>query len=410
MRDFTGAFRAILAGLGMTVLLLPAVHAETASDQGAALLEFPDVVVFQDFVGPNATISGLTLEGGVDTILQLSNVSQEAVLVKCFYENATPHCSNTGLACASSSMCCDQDGCGSCRPGWVETDFRVRLTPRQPIGWLASEGLSVFPLSGAPGSTGPDGSSNSGSRIPPVPEALFTGSLRCFAVNDDGTPSDRNVLKGESTRVVTGMRDDDLSVEKHNAIGFRAREGAVNDDRELVLGGPDAEYEGCANFLIVNHFFDFGAHAAVTGFFNISRMVLVPCSTDYARQIPGQAIVQYLVYNEFEQRFSTSRPVVCKSDRLLSLTDTTDPLRSIFSAGVSGTVAGQTRLNPIGSGLVGIVTEGIGQGDPIGSATGIPGVLNEYSGLLLLAGGDTLADFNIHQQGDRPDPDVVVLP
>ncbi|MFN8640745.1 MAG: hypothetical protein U0802_03460 [Candidatus Binatia bacterium] len=29
--------------------------------------------------------------------------------------------------------------------------------------------------------------------------------------------------------------------------------GAVNDDNVLVLGGPDAEYNGCPNFLILNH-------------------------------------------------------------------------------------------------------------------------------------------------------------
>jgi hypothetical protein len=200
-----------------------------------------------------------------------------------------------------------------------------------------------------------------------------------------------------------------MTVEKHNAIGFRAREGAVNDDRELVLGGPDAEYEGCPNFLIVNHLFDWGFHPVVTDQVSASRIVLVPCSTDYLRQLPGQAIVQYLVYNEFEQRFSTSRPVTCKSDRLLSLTDTTDPLRSIFSAGVAGTITGQSRLNPIGSGLVGIVSEGLSVADPT-TADSLPGILNEYSGILLFGGAETMADFNIVQQGDRPDPDIVTLP
>jgi hypothetical protein len=410
MRELLSGLRATLAGLGILVLLLAPVQAEVASDQGAALLEWPDIVVVAGGIfGANATTSELG-RGGLDTIIQLSNVSQEAVLVHCFYENATPHCSDSGIACLSSSQCCNGSaGCGSCRPGWVETDFRVQITPRQPLGWLASEGLSIFPLSGAPGSTGPDGSSNSGSRIPPVPEAIFTGSLRCVAINQDGTPSDRNVLKGEATRVRSFFGQGNLTVEKHNAIGFRAFEGAVNDDRELVLGGPDAEYEGCANFLIVNHLFDFGVNPVVTDHSTVSRIVLVPCSTDYRRQIPGQAIVQYLVYNEFEQRFSTSRPVVCKSDRLLSLTDTTDPERSIFSAGVSGTTAGQTRINPIGSGLVGIASEGLASGEATDPNL-VPSILNEYTGFLLLAAGETMADFNIHQQGDRPDPDFVRLP
>ena len=42
---------------------------------------------------------------------------------------------------------------------------------------------------------------------------------------------------------------------------------------------------------------------------------LVPCANDYLRQIPGDAVVQYLVYNEFEQRFSTSRTSTASSRR-----------------------------------------------------------------------------------------------
>ena len=105
----------------------------------------------------------------VDTILQVSNTSLEPVLLHCFHENANYHCSNTGEVCVVAEQCCDPStGCGTCDPGWLETDFRVRLTPRQPLGWVASEGLAGadFPLTGAAGSTGPDGSSNAGSNIP----------------------------------------------------------------------------------------------------------------------------------------------------------------------------------------------------------------------------------------------------
>ena len=83
-------------------------------------------------------------------------------------------------------------------------------------------------------------------------------------------------------------------------------------------------------------------------------------------------------------RVSTSRPMQCKQFSLISNIDTTQNERSIFSAGVSGTLTGQTRINPIGSGLLAVAHE-----------------FHEDGGL---------ADFNVHFQGDRANPDFIVLP
>jgi hypothetical protein len=360
----------ILAGLSLFVAgaMTSAARADVTSDRAAAMLIWPDIYV----------------DGRYDTEVQVSNVSQESVLLHCFYENANGHCSNSGNVCEIGDACFDGERFGRCLPGWSETDFRVRLTPRQPLGWLASEGLQQFPLTGVGGSVGPDGSSNAGSRIPPVPEFPFTGVLRCIAINDDGTPSDRNALAGHLTFIeqVPGINGRPIDIAKANAIGLQAIQGAVNDDRELVLGGPEAEYNGCPNFLIVNHFFD-GVENPVTGDQMSTELTLVPCANDYLRQIPGNAVVQYIVYNEFEQRFSTSRSVDCKFQSDISLIDTTDPDRSIFSAGVAGTVTGQSRLNPLGGGLLAVVYE-----------------YNDYSA----------AEVNVHYQGDRPDPDLVIVP
>jgi hypothetical protein len=344
--------------------------ADVVSDRAAAILIWPDVYSW--------------LSEGSDTLITVSNTSQEAVLLHCFYENANSHCSNTGEACFEASDCCiDSVGCGRCEEGWIETDFRVRLTPLQPLGWLAAEGRADFPLPGGFGGTGPDGSSNAGSRVPPVPEDHFTGALKCIVVNDDGTPSDRNVIKGEQTFITVEGRQL-IQVSKSNAIGIEAIEGNVNDDNELILGGPDAEYNGCSNFLIVNHHFDLGENP-VTGDEMYTAITLVPCTEDFLRQIPGEAVVQYLVYNEFEQRFSTSRKAKCKFHSYLSEIDTNDPTRSIFSAGVSGTLTGQSRLNPIGSGLIGVAAEYY---SPSGA----------------------ISQFNIHMQGDRPDADIITIP
>lgn len=401
-----------MVGLAMALAVCgvrPAT-ADIRSDQAAAILEWPSVVfVEDDFIFQ----TGFVLE----TLIQLSNVSNEPIRAWCFYENANAHCTNTGEVCVFAEECCNVEvGCGTCLPGWNETDFFVNLTPSQPLGWLASEGMAGFDISSEPpkkfgkfpingvDNFGNDGtSSNASSRIPPVPEEPFNGSLRCIAVDEDNFPVDRNVLKGEATIVIfgedEGPEDQDLiSVAKHNAIGVQAIEGAVNDDKVLCLGGepsdqcPDgAEYNGCPNFMILNHFFDFAENPVTDdGSFIVTLLTLVPCTQDLLRQIPGETVVQYVVYNEFEQRVSASRKVVCKSLIQLSNIDTTQNERSIWSAGVAGTLTGQSRLNPLTSGVFAVATE------------------------VHIPAGDFLvppiADFNVHYQGDRAQSDIITLP
>jgi hypothetical protein len=350
----------------------PAVG-DVVSDRAAAIVLFPDVVANSEAV--------------VDTIIQLSNTSSQPILAYCFYENANSHCSNTGEICFEAEECCNSDTCGLCEAGWNEIDFFVRLTPFQPLGWNASEGLEEFPLDGVD-RTGRGGSSNAGSRIPPLPENPFNGMLKCVAVNDDGTPSDRNVLKGESTFVAFNPMGPEFVISKSNGIGIQAIEGAVNQDKTLVLGGPDAEYNGCSEILILDHFFDLATSPVFVEGQEASEintvLTLVPCTQNLRNQTPGKTVVQFLVYNEFEQRFSTSITVECKFQDFLSFIDTTQDERSIFSVGVSGTLAGQTRMHPIEGGLVGLASE-------VYSATG-------------------LADFHLHKQGDRENPDFITLP
>ncbi len=222
-------------------------------------------------------------------------------------------------------------------------------------------------------------------------------------------------------------------------------EGTNNRDSTLVLGGPDdmAEYEGCPNVLILDHFFDGAAdplisnlcdpdgtcsvsgtpcvndnecldniclpagtcsvsgtpcttatdcdntcrtqnlcvanHCAITreactgnaacanNVCTLSgehctsddqcsaatflarvatSLTLVPCTEDFETQRPqlSTTVAQFLVFNEFEQRFSTSTTVECFKEILLSNVETGDNARSIFSVGVGGTLTGQTRI------------------------------------------------------------------
>lgn len=364
--------------------------ADITSDRAAAIVKYPWVLVAGDTT---------------DTVIQLSNTDRTAPIdVHCFYVNANYHCSNNGEVCLSAEECCLTGPCGICLPGWNETDFHVRLTPNQPIAWRASEGLTEFPLDGVV-LRGSDGSSNAGSRIPPVPEDPFIGELKCIAVavSDEGNPVpvDRNVLKGEATLETTISAAGIFDVAEYNAIGIQAIEGAVNEDNVLVLGGEEAEYNGCPNVTILNHFSEFVQDPA-TGETCVpeesgcieTQLILVPCSQDLLHQIPAGAVVQYLVYNEFEQRFSTSRPMQCQQALPLSLIDTTQRQRSIFSAGVLGTVVAQTRLTPIGSGLLAVAIESHG-----GLTSG---PLEDFR--------FNSAAYNVHFQGDRPDSDVIVLP
>ena len=411
-----------------------AARADIASDKPAAIVIYPKVAVD----------SGK----GVDTVIRLSNTNQTTpILAHCFYLDANSHCSGgtaEGSICTGDPTVCVNGGV--CLAGWQEVDFRLLLTGGQPIEWKASDGLlegracvggpndgkpckiatdcpgtASCPL-GIPLTTGvcqrnpsrtcgtdadcnpfPGGSctqSNSGTRIPGVPEDRFVGELKCIAIDGNGVPVPRNDLKGEAlleTSVgesAVDAGDANLDVASYNAIGVQATGIVSGDPNVLTLGGDPAtaEYNGCPNFLILNHFFE-DATDPVPGSDNsiATNVVYVPCSEDLLRQIPGAAVVQYLVFNEFEQRFSTSKSVTCFQDTRLCKLDTPDCSRSIFNVNTAGTLTGQTRINPIGkaplpSGLLGIAVE-THTGDQVRSAA-----------------------FNLHMQGARDTADVITIP
>lgn len=373
--------------------------ADIASDKSAAIVVYPKIEV--------------NTGEGVDTVIRLVNTNETTpILAHCFYVNANSHCvggSNDGEICESGADCSSG---GRCVPGWLETDFRIQLTQGQPIQWVASEGLAdddlPLPRGACTGNpfvgcgsdadcarfnAGRCSASNAGTRIPPVAEDPFQGELKCIAIDNNGVPVPRNELKGEG--ILTTVTSTALDVASYNAIGIQATGATTGAANELVIGGPDPEYNGCPNYLIMNHFFEDvrnpvpGTDATIE-----TSLVLVPCSTDYLRQIPGAATIQYLVFNEFEQRFSTSGPVICYEDTRLCNLDTSDCSRSIFNANVMGTVAGQTRLqairNPALPGVPSAVL-GIGVERHVGATT-------------------QSAAFNLHQQGARAEADLITIP
>jgi hypothetical protein len=347
------------------VVIAGPAAAEIASDKAAALLVFPAIQV--------------SSVDGVDTLVQLSNTSDQAVDVHCFYVNANSHCSNSGVVCASSAECSG----GLCLSGWNEIDFRLRITARQPIAWQASRGLrgGDFPLDGLR-RRGPGGQNNAGSRVPAVSEDPFVGELTCVAVDDQGRPSERNVLIGEATLEQVCPVPQLLDVTKENAIGIPAIPNTNNGDNVLQLG---TEYMACPQTLMVNHFFD-GAIDPVSGQIILSAIALVPCSQDFLTQAPSHITAQFLVFNEFEQRFSTSTPVCCYGVLPLSNIDTTQMSSSIFSVGVQGTLTGQTRIRGVGSPGHGLI------------------------GTFFDLHGERSSAVNLYFQGVSDAPDIVKLP
>jgi hypothetical protein len=391
-RSMPGAKRLLTVLVGVGVVTAVA-RADVTSDQAAAILVFPKLVV-------DTSTPPKTARGRVDTLIRISNTSSQPITIKCFYVNANGHCSNS-----PATICYPNDRssnpCGSagiCNPGWVEADFTVNITALQPVAWLASQGavgceetrggLPCLPL-GASGLPSP--TSNGGSRVPPVAEDPFLGELKCIAVDRNDIPVERNDLKGEAEIIQSGP--DAVDVLGYNAVGIPAIPGTNDRDNVLVLGGDPgrAEYSSCPSILILDHFFD-GGEDPVSGDTVRTDLTLVPCTEDFALQQPVTTPVQFLVFNEFEQRFSTSRRVTCFDEIALSSIDTSSsPERSIFSAAVAGTLTGQTRIR-------GVANQDQNQGHAL------LGIAEEFR-----TGGGAAA-FNLHFSGTRQQSDFIYLP
>jgi hypothetical protein len=203
--------------------------------------------------------------------------------------------------------------------------------------------------------------------IPPSIEDPMIGELKCVEVGDDEFPVDQNDLKGEATIEYFDPTEPEVDIQGYNAIGIQTIPGAVTaGSNTLILG---QEYNACPSSLILDHFFD---DAPVVNGQVRTWLTLVPCSEDFVNQTCVTTVVQYLVYNEFEQRFSTSRSLTCFSELQISDIDTRlgdDPpnnFASIFNIGVEGTLTGQTIIRGVadsdttktpGHGLLGVVHE-----------------------------------------------------
>jgi len=360
------AFVVLLLGI---CCVLPAV-AETTTEQSASILIFPKVIV----------------DGSRDTVIQISNTNNSMVHAACFYVNAAPICLGAGDCLAGTCT-------GSCEPSWAEVDFAVVLTKQQPTHWSASNGrnpdLFAQPCNFNPPNYDCDaaGLLSFPGRVPPVNSIPFVGELKCIEVDASGAPVSGNHLKGEATIIST---DGDAS--KYNAVGLLGEPFSNNGDNILCLGGgmsdecpTGAEYEGCADDLILNHFAE-GADSLLFG--PTSRvdteLTIVPCREDFEHQLPIPFNVQFLAFNEFEQQFSTSRQMNCWDSLFLG------DIGSIFKLLTAQTRFVETHFR----------TSNL-------SNTGIVAVAEEYH---QLNDQTTRAAFNVAERGTRATTDLIFLP
>ena len=249
-RRFRLARRLIMLGvlLGLSAAPHPAA-ADVGSDHPAAILVFPKLLV--------------DTTNGLDTLVRITNVSDQPLNVACFYVNTTPQClAADGTSCFPNKQFCVENVGGQlvgagCQPQWNETDFTFQLTQDQPTGWLVSGGEGTncafldgvcasdgttrcdrdadcgahdrcvrppcFPLDGILGRVGPNKQLNQGT-VPISPQDPFIGELKCIAVDNTGTdtPIARNDLIGEALigRVQPGP--DQILMAGYNAIGIPA--------------------------------------------------------------------------------------------------------------------------------------------------------------------------------------------
>jgi hypothetical protein len=395
--------RMILSGGVATLIalgMLGVARADITSDQAAAILIFPKLVVD----------TSAKLGPATDSEIQITNTSNSVVAARCFLINTTSYCSNSPvdapIACTPEGVAnkvpAPNGGCdigASCVQQWTENDFRMTLTKRQPVSWKVSEGrLSDFPLS-------------SSSSVPGAQTDPWFGELRCVEVDPttfspsagfnpvNGGAGD---LKGEATIISTEPSTGRVDASKYNGIGIQAID-VNNGDDVLNIGGPGAEYTGCPNVIVVDHLFDDASVSTGAGDPGTvhTDLTITPCGANLNLQIPNTVTLQFLVFNEFEQRFSTSTRITCSKEIQLSNIDTrptaTDNFASIFNVNVQGTFAGQTRIRPVAD-----------TANSVGDT--VLAVSEEFWGCSSGPQDRCSAAANVHFQGTRDLGDTMVLP
>jgi hypothetical protein len=232
-----------LADDGQIAFLSAAPGVPPAQKLASALLVFPYII-------NNATH---------DTRVELMNMSDRDIELQCFYVR--------------------QSDC-------VEVGFFVRLTARQPLSWLASDGTSN-PLT-----------------FTAVPPFDGVGELKCAVAAERPELSAHNAIQG---RVLAFERITGETV-GYDAIGFQRLSPGIYTG---VIDLDGFTYEQCPDRL---HFIVLTRQVGGPS----SELITVPCTEDLLFQTPTETTVQLAIINEFEQVFSSSFRLKCISSQSFS--------------------------------------------------------------------------------------------
>jgi hypothetical protein len=400
-----------------------AARADVSTERSASILVFPKV------------ISDATRQ----TIIQISNTSNQLVRAHCFYVNA-----------ALTDPTQPQGPFNP--PLWQETDFDITLTKQQPTHWVVSEGRLVNPFDPACSPTNffCDQAGLDPGRIPPVvPD--FRGELKCIEVDDSGAPLSGNHLKGEASLFTTNfgksiaeLKDGDIVIfpgdeSKYNAIGILGTDN--NGDGTLVLGGGQCagdgaaknavctsdddcgdsapcaiEYNACPQTWILNHAADGAPDLVLEDTFLDTHsstptevdteLTVVPCTENFETQQQTTVTLQFITTNEFESQFSVSTSIVCWGNFPLSEVGAT----ALTFAGhqlpdPQGTMYLQTRIRSAEGTPFGVIMVAEETHAPLESLLPV-GPTEELLRLRLAS----RAAVNLHIEGQRATPDIITIP
>jgi hypothetical protein len=374
----------LAALVGWGLVAQPAVAQVTrktvvTTEQSASILVFPKVIA----------------DGTRDTIIQITNTSNNMQHAHCFYVNGAPTTPGLPPGLLNPPLC-------------TEIDFDIWLTRQQPTHWVVSTGRLYNPTdktcsseisccalgdtSCSPSWTDVSGTDEADccdagfdpGRVPPVAPD-FTGELKCILVDASGAPYSGNSLKGEAT--LEDLASGDVS--KYNAIGIQGNDNQNGDD-VLCLGSSVAgndlcptgsEYAGCPTEWRLDHPAtgaydpvvqqqDFCASScACTGRHCVcdcssvgTNLTMVPCTENFETQELTGITLQFLITNEFEQSFTTSTSFECWGSFDLGAPSGSllPGISDWFNAGALGSETLQTRIRSAGGtpgGVLAVIEE-----------------------------------------------------
>ena len=294
-----------LSGLGLVLAVCALgwgqAAADVTSDRAGSIVIYPKVIA----------------DGTRDTLIQLANTSNMAVIVHCVYINGAGSCEFD-----ENEQCERDDDCtlfpigDQCLNRWQETNFTIGLTRQQPTIWRVSTGRvadvgadpdgecdlvdpsAAQPRQACPGIV-------LGNVIPP--NQPFRGELKCVQMDESETPIDGNALKGEA--LIEDLSNGQIS--KYNSINIIGNQV----DGNLSLELDNVEYNACPRRLEFVHYANraddlvaegLGASCGATGCPVATEITLIPCTQHIEDQIGSVVTALYDTYDQQEQPLSAS--------------------------------------------------------------------------------------------------------